>query len=241
MLLGSGISAIAISASTPLYSQGDEVVVHFYNSYGWEKPCVYYYGDDHYGDAWPGNEMSNDGNNWYSYTISDFSRVRVLFSDNGNAQCPGQDEEGYLAEGEMWFCNGVWYESKPESTTVHFYNSDNWSNVMLYYYQDGISNPDWPGVSMQSEGSGWYKYEMVGFNNPRVIFSDNGNNQIPSQNEEGFSVSGEKWYYNGTWYNENPVSNSSIEVHYYNSENWSNVNIYAYQGGTEIKGCPEKL
>ena len=42
------------------------------------------------------------------------------------------------------------------------------------------------------------------WNCKKVIFSNNGADQYPGQNEEGLSVSGEKWYKSGNFYNQNP-------------------------------------
>ncbi len=42
------------------------------------------------------------------------------------------------------------------------------------------------------------------WNCKKVIFSNNGADQYPGQNEEGLSVTGEKWYKSGNFYNQNP-------------------------------------
>lgn len=232
ILFGTGITAVAINNSSQWQDNSEhEITVHYYNENNWENPYVYCYlnNDEEY--SWPGKKMSADGNNWYSYTINGFEQVRVIFSNNGNNQIPGQNQDGYLIQGEKWYCLGSWYDHEPKNTVVHYYNSDNWSNVKLYYYQDSLNSPSWPGVSMYHEKGKWYTYEMMGFDKPKVIFSNNGSNQIPGQNQEGFSVSNEMWYKDGKWYNEDPdirVDAVPIKVHYYNYNNWDNINIYYY-------------
>ena len=47
------------------------------------------------------------------------------------------------------------------------------------------------GTAMTSDGNGWYSYDIYGFDEVKVIFSDNGANQIPQQNETGCTVTGE--------------------------------------------------
>ncbi len=78
--------------------------------------------------------------------------------------------------------------------TVHYYNENNWQLPYLYYYTDGNTPVQWPGVAMTSEGNGWYGYTISGMSSAQVIFSNNGSDQNPAQNEPGYSVSGEKWY-----------------------------------------------
>ncbi len=235
LFLGMGLSVIAVNlSSTSYYSQGKEITIHFYNNDKWDNPYIYYYIDHYEGASWPGKAMMQESENWYTYTIYDMSQIKVIFSNSGNNQNPGQGEEGYLVKHDVWYCNGNWFDSEPENTIVHYYNSENWSNVNIYYYQDGLNSQNWPGVEMQMESDNWYVYKMVGFDNPKVIFNHTGGNQIPAQNEEGFSVSGEMWYYNGTWYYKNPLSqgggsDTSIKVHYYNYNDWNNISIYYYQ------------
>lgn len=240
ILLGTGLTAVAIiTPSQQQNSSNNTITVHYYNSASWESPYIYCYYNNQGVHSWPGAAMTSDGDNWYSYTLSNFNEARVIFSNNGNNQNPGQNEEGYLVEGEMWYCNGNWYDQEPQSTIVHYYNSDNWSNVNLYYYQNGLNNPNWPGVAMQSEGGNWFKYKIIGFSNPKVIFSNNGNNQNPGANQEGFSVSGEMWYKNGQWYTEDPTQNEArIKVHFYNYNNWNNVNVYYYSNGVTTPSWP---
>lgn len=243
VLLGTGLTAVAINNSSQQNNASNELTVHYYNENQWKNPYIYCYLNNNEEHSWPGKSMSDDGEGWYSYTVNGFDRVKVIFSDKGNNQNPGQNQEGYLVESDMWYCSGNWYNHEPENTIIHYYNSDNWGNVNLYYYQDSLNNPNWPGVSMQPEKGDWYTYEIVGFDSPKVIFSNNGNNQIPKQNQEGFSVSGEMWYKEGEWYTEDPSSDEeteSIKIHYYNYNDWNNVNIYYYGENKTVPSWPGK-
>ncbi len=132
------------------------------------------------------------------------------------------------------------------SITIHYYNFDNWSNPYIYYYSDNHEGEPWPGTPMNRESGNWYVYEITGCETANVIFSDAGNNQVPGQNEPGFPVTGDKWYYNGTWYDENPLEaddDSSVKVHFYNYNDWDNAYIYYYREGAvtpEWPGTPMK-
>ena len=172
--------------------------------------------------------MTSEGNNWYQYEFTGYEELKVIFNDGGSNQIPSQNEEGFSVSGEKWYYNGTWYNENPVSNSsikVHYYNSENWQNVNIYAYQGSTEIKSWPGESMISEGNNWYQYEFTGYAELKVIFSNNGSNQIPAQNEEGFTVTKELWYKNGVWYDSYP---GDIVIYFYKPENWSKANIYYY-------------
>lgn len=114
-----------------------------------------------------------------------------------------------------------------KTITVHYFNESNWTQPYIYYYYGSNTGDSWPGNAMSSEGNGWYTYKIYNYSTAYVIFSDNGANQNPAQNEQGFQVTDEMWYYKGNWSLEKPESISTI-VHYYNENNWSAPYIYYY-------------
>ena len=242
IMLCSALTAAAFSYFPNRPGYGNQIRIHFYNENHWSDPYIYCY--DNYGEEayWPGNRMYYEGNDWFSYTIYNAYEARVIFSNRGYEQNPGQFQPGFLVYNEMWYCCGNWYDHKPGNTIVHFYNENNWDQVNLYYYQNGAYNSYWPGVTMNYEKDNWYRYEIVGFENPNVIFSNRGNEQIPQGVQEIFSVSGEMWYKCGQWYTEEPddsVEEKTLKVHFYN-ENWSNVYIYYYSSGQSSPSWPGK-
>ncbi len=237
-----GISVVSNNLPATSYaSQEKTITVHYHNIDKWEIPFIYCYMDDYEGASWPGIQMKHEKGDWYSHTVYDMSQIRVIFSDNGKNQNPGQGETGYLVKNDMWYYNGKWYDQEPQNTVIHYYNSYNWSKVNIYYYQEGFNTPDWPGMAMNRKEDGWYTYEIVGLDHPYVIFNDTGNDQIPEQDAPGFQVTGEKWYYNGTWYDENPLTNNddlSFKVHYYNYHDWNVPYIYYYRNGAFTPDWP---
>lgn len=221
-------------------SADNQVTVHFYNENNWSNPYIYYYDSNKQPLSWPGIAMENDGDGWYSYTISNMSQARVIFSDNGANQYPELNQEGLLVEGEKWYKSGAFYDTKPqtENVKIHYYNENNWSSPYLYYYNSDNQPVTWPGKAMNNDGNGWYSYTINNMSQAKVIFSNNGANQNPAQNQGAYSVSGEKWYVNGSWHDSEP---EGITVHFYNYDNWNNVNIYYYLGdrsGTDWTGVP---
>ena len=214
LVFAAGFSAMAYDITwSSDYQFGNRITVYFRSS-NYSQPYIYCYADNYEVSGWPGKPMNLNSDGWYTYTIQDLRQARVIFSNNGSNQNPAAGQDGFLVTGNKWYCDGNWFDSKPSSTIVHYFNDQNWNNVNLYYYQNGLNSPSWPGVSMSNEDYGWYTYEITGFTSPKVIFSNNGNNQIPGQGQEGFEITGEKWYKNGQWYNADPTVYRDIVVHY---------------------------
>lgn len=201
------------------------MTIRYYNENNWENPYIYYYTDTDSPISWPGMAMDSDGDGWYSYEICGFDEVKVIFSDNGSNQIPGQNQTGYTVTGGKWFAGGTWYDDEPDGITVHYHNYNNWENVNIYYYSGERENTVWSGVPMSPDGDGWYTYKIYGYDETRVLFNNGRGTQIPGVMEEGFAVSDEMWYRNGTWTTERP---EEITLYFYKPKGWSAPNVYYY-------------
>ena len=84
------------------------------------------------------------------------------------------------------------------STIVHYYNSNNWSNVICYAYNDAgeISGTWQTAPVMSNEGSGWLKATVPASNALVIFHPKSGTGQEPAQLEPGYPVSGEAWIQN---------------------------------------------
>lgn len=208
----------------------NQITVYYYNENNWKSPYIYYYCDNLTPVTWPGKQMNDFGDGWYSYTINNLKTAKVIFSDNGANQNPAQNQEGYSVEGEKWYLNGSWYDSEPNGITVHFNNYNDWDNVNIYYYNGNKTGTSWTGNPMIPDGDGWYTYKIYGFDEAKVLFNNGKGIQIPGQNQEGFAVSGEMWYRNGEWTSERP---DDVTVYFYKPDNWSAPNIYYYKDNND--------
>lgn len=98
---------------------------------------------------------------------------------------------------------------KNEPVTIHYYNKNNWDNLTVYAYGNGLQNRSetkelagaWPGTAMKDDGDGWWSYtipseELEAVSGIRVIMA-NGNAQEPLAGNEGYRVSGEVWINDG--------------------------------------------
>lgn len=88
-----------------------------------------------------------------------------------------------------------------DGTVVYFENTNNWSNVYIYYWQQGGDGPNkWPGTPMEQTSDGKWKYTIpTGMN--KVIFNDgkeNGAQQtgdldVPTSSGMTFNYSSNSW------------------------------------------------
>ena len=117
----------------------------------------------------------------------------------------------------------------PDGNYIYFKNTDNWSQVNIYYWSDADSNMTaWPGKAMESIGNNEYRAEVPA-GVTMVIF--NNNNQ--GQQTGDLSVPGmNQIYENGSWraYGNNPTptqnTNSSEYIYFKNNDNWGEVRAY---------------
>ena len=93
--------------------------------------------------------------------------------------------------------NFVYKALDSTSSVVHYYNSNNWSNVRCYAYTDGGEEPNgkWNNATvMTSEGNGWLKCTIPASSSYVMFHTDS--QQEPGANETGYLVSGEAWVQN---------------------------------------------
>ncbi|CAL2082466.1 starch-binding protein [Tenacibaculum sp. 190524A05c] len=151
--------------------------------------------------SWPGENMTDIGNGWFSYTFSNVNCTNLIFSRNGNNQT-----DDLQRCGDGWYFNGTWHDSNPEEQPSGndlniYFKSDSYSNPEIYFWNVTPSNltTTWPGETMTLQSNGWYKYTFSNTDCSNIIFSNNGSSQTTDLNR-----CSEGWYYNGTWYDSNP-------------------------------------
>lgn len=194
-----GVASTVVERNYTFNPAPTGLTVHFKPN-GYTNPTIYFWQVTPSGQTtnWPGVAMQAEGDGWYSYTFAGADCANLIFSNNGASKTADLSR---CSEG--WFVDGVWYDTKPTPAaglTIHFKKPAHWNNATLYYWDvspAGTPNTNWPGVTMQAEGNGWYSYTIPNASCAQVIFSDNGANQTAD-----LSRCGEGWYDNG-WSNGN--------------------------------------
>jgi len=102
------------SSATITVNPNTTFTVYFYKPSNWGTGIkIYYWSALPAGilaDAsWPGVNMTNAGNGWYSYTFTNVTSTNLIFNDGTN-QTPdlSRNKTG-------WYMNGAWYDSNPGS------------------------------------------------------------------------------------------------------------------------------
>lgn len=188
------------------------ITVNFYKPSSWDAPNIYFYDETvtpvKMGSEWPGFAMTDVGDGWYSYTITDWEQAYVIFNSNGN-QIPASQQTGYLVTEDSWIKDGKVYSELPpvQQIKVHFYNPDDWGTPNIYYYDETVDpkleDYEWPGVAMKDEGDGWYSYTITGWEKANVLFNSNGK-QTPASGQSGYLVTQESWIKDGEVLTEKP-------------------------------------
>ncbi len=90
--------------------------VYFDNSsQGWGNVFCYIYNDDGAPAVWPGEKMTNEGNNvWFMDIPAGYEKCYVIFNDGGSNQTPGAQQTGFVYNGSpMIYRNGNWEPCTP--------------------------------------------------------------------------------------------------------------------------------
>lgn len=101
------------------------------------------------------------------------------------------------------------------SSTVHYYNSNGWTNIRCYAYTDGGDEPNgaWAKATlMTSEGNNWYVCTVPASSAYVMFHPSSGSAQEPGQGENGYPVSGEAWIKNKTITFSSKVITSHIDA-----------------------------
>lgn len=190
--------------------------------YKWEGdlPHLYYQTDDaKKKTTFPGVPMKDEGNGWYTYTVPDTDKAKLIISvPSKDYQTSEFDRE----KGEYWYSeDGGWSTDEPENytepkkekvdksatevaadskITVHF--PGDWDSAKIYYWNilPNDKEVDWPGEALEKDEDGYYTYTFEKTTKANFLFSNG------SEQTEDFcqKKSGEYWYVNGTWTDKDP-------------------------------------
>jgi alpha-amylase len=183
----------------PNPSLSSNITVKFYNNNtAWANVNVHAW--DEAGDltTWPGDAMTDEGNNWYSYTFSGITGyLNVIFNDGTeqtvNISNIGSDAcfstlatvngNGHFPHIKVSCTDGV----TTEPISVAYQNTENWTEVSIYTW-DAYGNDltgAWPGTPISEFETGWYRYDFdASVQHVNVIFNNN-NNGSQTGNIEG--------------------------------------------------------
>lgn len=151
------IASLAMITTSAADTNENDIVVHYKSEGG--VPSIYYWNSlpQNKEIEYPGEKMTKDssqGDNWYTYTFKDTTKVNMLFIVDG-VQSP---ELTRGASGEYWYKGKKWYSKNPETlddydrtdlreetiyfvVTTRFYDGDPDNNVHCWSDNE-YNNPD---------------------------------------------------------------------------------------------------
>ncbi|MGN0537990.1 MAG: type I pullulanase, partial [Acutalibacteraceae bacterium] len=97
------------------YVEPSGLTIHYYNSNSWSTVYMYVYTESGsnvtiYAGAWPGTQMTNDGDGWYSGYIDEVESALFIANNAQGSQDPSVvNSTGYAVSGESWVKNGKVY------------------------------------------------------------------------------------------------------------------------------------
>lgn len=96
--------AVVLLVSTFTLAAGaaeGKLTIHVKNTPGWEKVFIYTYNPE-LAEAWPGKEMTNDGNDWLSITFDKADTCVPIFN-SGDGKQTKDLVDAITGPGEYWF------------------------------------------------------------------------------------------------------------------------------------------
>ncbi len=167
MVLCIAVSAGMVSVSAVDSNQKEVgatgITVHYYTEKG--TPSVYYWNSlpTNLETSYPGPKMTAEGDNWYKYTISNVTKVNLMFVESNGTQSAELTRNTDSGKNEFWYKNR-WFNKLPSSTetertdlredsiyfiiTTRFYDGDTSNNVHCWddtKANNPDSDPAWRG------------------------------------------------------------------------------------------------
>ncbi len=112
------VSAATVDDNEAVQADYNGIKVHVYSEDG--APNIYYWNSlpQNISTNYPGPKMTSEGNQSYTYTFNNVTKINMMFVTNGT-----QSAETTRNTGEWWYKNGRW-TAKPWGTTTEWDRTD---------------------------------------------------------------------------------------------------------------------
>ncbi|WP_051206102.1 starch-binding protein [Butyrivibrio sp. FC2001] len=238
--------------------------VYLLNTDLWQNANIYSWfdGGDQLAGGWPGKNTYDEGGYWIRADLKlpkdrKDEAYSVIFNADGvqTVDFKISGLKNYLAlMGKN--ADGKWalkqFDTKEDaeketgisanSTTVYFYNKDNWDTVSAYTWE-AYSFGDWPGTPCEEEGEGWWKITVpaAAGANFRIIFN-NGGKGSQTSDLTIVNIKNRFVYDDRTFESKEaalgapeeeivpayPEGTPVTRIYYYDDNNWGKVHAYVW-------------
>ncbi len=247
--------------------------IHFYNMFGWDEVYAHAWNNiEGLEDplypllAFPGTKMNEvpGKEGWFSIEVNYVEELlfEIMFHNNETFIEDVKDKSLDLSyDGELnYVFNNEWYESIEDinSTTIYFYNDQEWEDVYLYTWNtiiekegevEGLSYEHlgkYPGLLMEVDLDGWYKLEVSYLiDDSFELVANNGktlNQVVPDDQTRDilFDDISKTYLFRGNWY-ESKDDINLLTLYYYNDQLYDEVYIYAWIDSGDIEVPEDRL
>lgn len=191
---------------------GDDIKIYYYSNDGNEVER----------SAWPGESMTNIGQGYYTYTITDMASARIIFTD-GAYQTPGANVQGILANAgqKLIYENNSYRYEDVETLNVLFKKPSGWgNNIYIHLWNARGYETEWPGTKMTLLANGYYQYKNSNLYSCNAVITDG------TRKTGNLDLVGQKTYINGKIINN---SSKRIKLTFVKPSNWSDdIRVYYY-------------
>lgn len=197
------------------------------------------------GTEWPGLPATDLGDGWYSYQFPDgVAAANVIFHNNMGDQT---GDATARRESDGCLVDGAWQDSCPPylgeelpGFTVRFEAPESWSNVNVYYWDNGADAVNWPGVPATPLYQNWYTFTFpAGVSESNIIF--NAGSGSPQTTDmvragDGCFVGTDDAGNGGSWVDSCTVS---MTVYFENQAGWvAPLNVHYWDNGVANTDWP---
>lgn len=217
-----------LNAYKALQAAQSSIDIYFQNTSNWPYVRAYYWTNNGAAPVvWPGTAMTLVSDNIYKVTVPSNCN-KIIFSNRGSNQTanltiPGNNQL-YIPTADTWISY-----NPDDVITLYYQNDSNWSTPKAYYWENnGFLYPtDWPGKEMTHVKANIYRIDIPS-RCDRIVFSNDGSSQTTD-----LIIPGNGKMYRpstGTWNNYNPLTDSTVTLYFTNTNNWSNLRAYLWNG-----------
>ncbi|WP_291859415.1 starch-binding protein [Marinilabilia sp.] len=179
------------------------ITIRFYNnSTAWSNVNIHAWDDAGDLTTWPGEAMTDEGSNWYSYTFTNVTGyLNVLFNDGTEqtVNITNINADACFSTLASKYADGKWPHIEVNCTdgvttnpiSVAYQNTENWPDVYIYTWDENgdWQTGAWPGTLLSEFQDGWYRYDFdTSLQHVNVIFNNNSGAQ--TANIEGVTSTG---------------------------------------------------
>lgn len=113
------VTVILANVNTSEANAASSLVIHAKDGASWGTVNIYNWGDSgEIAGAWPGTEMTDEGDGWYTYTLETDNNLNLVFSAEGGSPQSIDVNDVNKDGGEIWIVIGGENSENPKGVSA---------------------------------------------------------------------------------------------------------------------------